>query len=55
MEVNPLSPAAKYNIKGLVEINLNKKKGATFGSSRESSVEKTPLSYFQSQLNVCFL
>jgi len=35
-----------------VEINLNKKKGATFGSSRESSVEKTPLSYFKSELNV---
>ena len=55
MEMNVQSPAAKYNIKGIVEINLNKKKGATFGSSRESSVEKTPLSYISSTLNVCTL
>lgn len=46
------SPAAKYNIKGLVEINLAKRKGPTMGGGRETSVEKTTLSYIASNSNV---
>ena len=38
MSVNLVSPAAKYNIKGIVEINLDKKKGPTFGLSRQQSI-----------------
>ena len=38
MAVNLVSPAAKYNIKGIVEINLEKKKGPTFGSSRQQGI-----------------
>jgi hypothetical protein len=52
MTVNLVSPAAKYNIRGIVEINLDKKKGPTFGSSRQQSIEKTPLSYVTSNQNV---
>ena len=37
MSVNLVSPAAKYNIKGIVEINLGKK-GSTFGLSRQQSI-----------------
>jgi len=52
MPINLVSPAAKYNIKGTVEINLDKKKGPSFGSSRVQSVEKTPLSYVCNNINV---
>ena len=50
--INLVSPAAKYSIKGIVEINLEKKKGPTFGTSRQQSIEKTPLSYVASNFNV---
>lgn len=49
---NVSSPSAKYNIKGVVEINLNNKKGPSFGSGRENSVDKTPLSYIPATNNV---
>jgi hypothetical protein len=49
---NVSSPSAKYNIKGVVEINLNNKKGPSFGSGRENSVDRTPLSYIPSTHNV---
>jgi hypothetical protein len=34
MDINLLSPPAKYHIKGLVEINLNQRKGPTIGAGR---------------------
>lgn len=34
MSINMVSPPAKYNIKGLVEINLNAKKGPSIGAGR---------------------
>lgn len=46
------SPPAKYNIKGIVEINLNAKKGPSMGTGRENSVEKTTLSYIGTNSNV---
>ncbi len=52
MNINMLSPPAKYNIKGLVEINLNAKKGPSIGAGRENSVEKTTLSYITNNHNV---
>jgi hypothetical protein len=52
MNINMTSPPAKYNIKGLVEINLNAKKGPSIGGGRENSVEKTSLSYIGNNHNV---
>ena len=52
MNLNVISPPAKYNIKGLVEINLNAKKGPSIGAGRENSVEKTTLSYIKCNHNV---
>lgn len=52
MDINVVSPSAKYNIKGLVEINLNQKKGPSIGTGREDSIEKTPLSYIKNNSNV---
>lgn len=52
MDINVVSPSAKYNIKGLVEINLNQRKGPSIGAGREESIEKTPLSYIKNNSNV---
>lgn len=52
MDINVVSPSAKYNIKGLVEINLNQKKGPSIGTGREDSIDKTPLSYIKNNSNV---
>jgi hypothetical protein len=34
MAINLVSPSAKYNIKGAIEINLSKKKGPSMGTGR---------------------
>jgi hypothetical protein len=52
MPINIVSPAAKYNIKGLVEINLSKKSGPSMKNGREDSVDKTTLSYIPNNSNV---
>lgn len=54
MPINLVSPAAKYNIKGLVEINLSKKSGPSMKNGREDSVDKTTLSYIPNNSNVNF-
>lgn len=53
--LSTISPTAKYHIKGIVEINLCKNKGPSFGVGRESSVEKTPLSYINNNCNVNYI
>jgi hypothetical protein len=50
--LNTVSPSAKYYIKGIVEINLCKNKGSSFGGGRGDSIEKTPLSYINNNSNV---
>jgi len=52
MKINLTSPAPKYHIKGIVEINLTQNKGPSMIAGRTDSVEKTPLSYINNNMNV---